>query len=246
VIKKSIAKVLNSILGIVDYQLVRLSKYPFKSLSADASFQRLKAKKIIPKTIIDIGASDGRWSKMAKTHYPDAACFLIEANPVHNQSLVEFVENHECCAFKQAVAGDNVGEVYFDDSDPMTGVAVKSGDNQHLKRFPCTTVDEEVTSNALKGPFLLKLDTHGFEVPIFEGAKKSLVNTDVVIVETYNFDLTEDSLKFWEMCTYLEQKGFRPIDLMEPMFRPIDNAFWQIDFVFIRADRPEFQINDYA
>ena len=244
-IKKIIGKALNKILNLVDYQLVRLSKYPFKSLSIDSSLQRLKVKNIFPHTVIDIGASNGHWTKTVKPHYPDAYYYLIEANPVHEKSLFDFVSKNSNCAFTLAAAADTVGEIFFDDSDPMTGLAAHERDNHCFKRFPCTTVDEEVATNSLKGPFLLKLDTHGFEVPIFNGAIKTLEDTNVIIVETYNFNLTKDSLKFWEMCYFLEQKGFRPVDLMEPMFRPIDDAFWQIDLVFIRANRPEFQISTY-
>lgn len=100
-------------------------------------------------------------------------------------------------------------------------------------------------ANDLKGPYLLKLDTHGFEVPIFNGAKSTLLNTNIIIVETYNFDLTKESLKFWEICDFLEKKGFRPVDMMEPMFRPKDESLWQMDLVFIRSERAEFQVNTY-
>ena len=72
-----------------------------------------------------------------------------------------------------------------------------------------------------------------------------MLDTSVIIVETYNFDLTKDSLKFWEMCEYLEKRGFRPVDITEPMFRPKDQALWQMDLVFIRSDREEFRINSY-
>ena len=72
-----------------------------------------------------------------------------------------------------------------------------------------------------------------------------MLDTSVIIVETYNFDLTKDSLKFWEMCEYLGKQRFRPVDIMEPMFRPKDQSLWQMDLVFIRSDREEFQINSY-
>lgn len=77
------------------------------------------------------------------------------------------------------------------------------------------------------------------------GANKTMKNTSVIIVEAYNFDPTEESLKFWEICDFLGSKGFRPVDMMEPMFRPKDEALWQMDLVFIRSDRKEFQNHNY-
>ena len=244
-IKHSIAKTLNKLLSPFDLHLGRLSEYPFKSLSLEASLRRLKVKGIEPITIIDVGASDGRWTENVKVCYPDSHYYLIEANSIHQEALVEFVRKHTNCAFKIAAAADTVGEIYFDNSDPFTGLASHEITSEHRIQVPCTTIDAEVEANDLKGPYLLKLDTHGFEVPIFNGAKSTLLNTNIIIVETYNFDLTKESLKFWEICDFLEKKGFRPVDMMEPMFRPKDESLWQMDLVFIRSERAEFQVNTY-
>lgn len=244
-IKRTIGKTLNKVLQIFDLRLVRQSQYLSDSLSFDAVFERLKLKNIKFNTVIDIGASDGCWTRKIRKHFPDSFCYMIEANHFHEQSLIQFVENNKNCAYKLAAAADFVGEINFDDSDPWTGVASHQQDNKNTSRVISTTVDEEVVAEALKGPFLLKLDTHGFEIPIFNGACETLTKTNVIIVETYNYDVTNDSLRFWEMCDFLVQKGFRPIDLMEPMFRPKDKSFWQVDLVFIRAERPEFQSNSY-
>jgi hypothetical protein len=113
-------------------------------------------------------------------------------------------------------------------------------------RVPVTTIDAQVAQRQLKPPFLIKLDTHGFEVSILNGAQATLRQTNLLVIETYNFHLLPDSLRFHEMCSFMEARGFRPIDLVEPMHRERDQALWQFDLVFIRADRPEFQSSSYA
>jgi len=107
------------------------------------------------------------------------------------------------------------------------------------------TVDEEVSRRNLSPPYLLKLDTHGFELPILDGAKNTLASASLVVIETYNFKLTADSLKFYEMCTFMESKGFSCIDLVQPMHRPADHAFWQMDLVFIPSEDAVFSSNSY-
>jgi len=47
------------------------------------------------------------------------------------------------------------------------------------------------------------------------------------------------------MCRYLGERGFRCIDLVDPLYRRRDDAFWQMDLVFIRKDRPEFSHQGY-
>ena len=44
---------------------------------------------------------------------------------------------------------------------------------------------------------------------------------------------------------YLADLGFRCIDLVDSMYRPYDDAFWQMDLVFVRQARPEFSYQQY-
>jgi FkbM family methyltransferase len=179
-------------------------------------------------------------------YYPDCSYHLIEANPYHRRGLDRFARRHPRVSYSLAAAADYVGEIYFDESDPWSGVAVHQSTESAKQCFPCTTIDAEVVEHGLNGPYLLKLDTHGFEVPILDGARDTLQNTHTIVMETYNFHLNESSLTFWEMCEFLLKRGFRPIDLLEPIYRPKDSAFWQVDIVFARSDRPEFNDNKYA
>jgi hypothetical protein len=108
-----------------------------------------------------------------------------------------------------------------------------------------TTIDYEVQSRQLEGPYLVKLDTHGFEPEILDGASSTLQQTATLIVEAYNFELRPGVLRFYELCALLAGRGFRPIDLIDPMRRPKDGAFWQVDIVFARSDLPLFEDRTY-
>jgi FkbM family methyltransferase len=196
-------------------------------------------------TVIDIGASDGRWSFEACKFLPRADFFLIEAQDAHEKALRKVKARNSCFDYIICAAGSRDGEIYFDASDLFGGLASEAPPEKNSVTVPVAAIDSLVRKKGLRPPFLLKLDTHGFEVPIFEGAKETLRQTSMIIVETYNFKLTSDSLRFHEMCTYLEARGFRCIDLCEPMHRPKDKAFWQMDLFFVPADREEFKSNTY-
>ena len=81
-------------------------------------------------------------------------------------------------------------------------------------------------------PFFLKLDTHGYEIPIIEGALDILSKASLVVIETYNFQIATDSLIFDEIISYMRLKGFGVIDISDPLWRPGDRCFWQIDIYF--------------
>jgi FkbM family methyltransferase len=197
------------------------------------------------RTIIDVGASDGRWSMVARKFFPHARCLLIEAQEDHRKSLENIKMRMNGFEYIIAAAGDRNGTIFFDAGDLFGGLASSIPVGTHCISVPMVTVDEEVSRLNLSPPYLLKLDTHGFELPILEGAKNTLASASLVVIETYNFRLTDSSLKFHEMCTFMEGKGFSCIDLVEPMHRPGDQAFWQVDLLFIPSDNAVFSSNSY-
>ena len=224
-----------------------LQKIPslMTATSLEASLRRLALKNFCINTVIDVGASNGCWTAVVRRYFPNAFFFLIEANPCHADALLKFKQSKENVDFLMAVAGDSVGEIYFDGSDPFGGVAMHEPTSDALLKLPVVTIDSVVTQNKLSPPFFLKLDTHGFEKPIFEGASQTLQNTALIVVEVYNFQIANDSLRFHEMCQYLEGKGFRCIDMCDPLFRPADGILWQMDLFFARADHPCFDLKSW-
>jgi FkbM family methyltransferase len=199
-------------------------------------------------TVIDVGASDSRWSAELIKIVPDANYLLIEANKVHEEKLKEFKNQYANVDYVLAAASDKKGTVFFeiDDEDPFGGVASHKKTRENFTAFPAVTVDDCVKEKKLDGPYLLKLDIHGFEVPILEGAKNTLKKTVLIVVEVYNFRIETYSLLFHEMCEYLSSKGFRCIGIAEEMYRPKDNILWQFDGVFIPSNSPEFSDNAYG
>lgn len=198
--------------------------------------------------------------KKARCFFPNAFFLLIEANRYHQKELEHYKTVDNKVDYVLSAAGDREGEINFAASDPFGGLAshleleefnrfnLQSAEpisEKHFIRVPLTTIDSEVAKRKLTPPFFLKLDVHGFEVPIFDGAKESLKLTSLIQVETYNFNLTKDSLRFHQICMFLESEGFRVIDMCEPLYRVKDKMLWQIDFFFSPSASKEFDSNTY-
>ena len=214
-------------------------------LSLESVLSRRRKRGMSPGTILDIGASNGCWTLRAKKIFPEAQYVLVEAQKEHELALARLKKKVDRIDYVIAAAGDYNGTIYFDDTDLFGGVASHVPLHENCRTVPVRTIDSIGKELGLKPPFLLKLDTHGFEVPIFAGACVTLSNTCIIIVEAYNFKIERESLRFHEMCVYLEDRGFRCIDICEPMHRPLDDAFWQLDLVFIPATSDEFRSNVY-
>ena len=108
------------------------------------------------------------------------------------------------------------------------------GSGGESRQVPVRTIDSLVSERDLQGPYLLKFDTHGYGIPILAGARNTLEETNVVIMEVYNFKITEHALRFHEMCFHMEGLGFRCFDLADPMLRLHDRSLWQMDLFFCR------------
>ena len=73
----------------------------------------------------------------------------------------------------------------------------------------------------------------------------SLAEAELLVVEAYNFDLMPGSLRFPDLCAWLDEKGFRCIDLADPLRRPRDGALWQFDLAFAPKTSAAFSVNSF-
>jgi FkbM family methyltransferase len=210
-----------------------------------AALARLAGRNVDIRSVVDVGASNGCWSKELMKFYPNADYLLIEAQSVHEPELKQFCELHSNARYVLAAAGAEESEIFFDSGDPFGGLASYKPMEGRCVRVPVTTIDSQLKQRNLEPPYLLKLDTHGFELPIFAGAAHCLSNANVLIVECYNFKIAPEAIQFHEMCAYLEKHGFRCADMFDLLYRPYDNSFWQMDILFMKSDRPEFSYAKY-
>lgn len=240
--KKILKFIAEEVIGITGLVLVRKSD-PRNRAVMPRSLEFLSKTTNIS-TIIDIGASDGRWSLEAKKYFNRSKFHLIEGNKSHEEALMKNLTKLNDASYTLKVAGSKLGDIYFDDKDLFGGIA-SNQPNANYSKMEATTIDHEVSSKQLIGPFLIKFDTHGFEKQILIGAKETLKNTNAILMECYNFKISENALLFWEMCAFLEENGFRTADIVNQLHRPSDDFLWQIDILFLRSDRPAFNRNTY-
>ena len=195
-------------------------------------------------TWIDVGASDGSWSLRAQRHFPAAKFLLFEPLAERQAALAALRQSHGFDSVA-AVAGAAAGSVAFAVDPQLDGSGVAAPGAAAARTVPVETIDGALAARHLPGPYGLKLDTHGYEVPVLEGAARTLSQASLLIIEAYNFTLMPGCLRFHELCAWLEVRGFRCCDLADPMRRPGDGALWQMDLAFAPATSPLFASNRY-
>lgn len=218
----------------------------FHLASTARALERITRRGIRIGTVIDVGASNGCWSEVCMRYLPDARYVLFEAQPGHTGELEEFCRHHANARYLLAAAGNEDGFCYFDDSDPFGGLASNEANENCRTKLPMVRLDSVVARDNLSGPFLLKLDTHGFELQIIQGAEELLRNAELAIIEAYIFRLNDKALLSHELCAEMDKRGFQLVDFSEPMWRSKDQALWQWDLFFVKKTNPVFQSNSYS
>ena len=69
-------------------------------------------------------------------------------------------------------------------------------------RYTQTTIDHEVATRGLRGPFMIKLDTHGRKGEILYGADQTLKDTNLLMIEVNNF-ADRGRMRFHELCAFV-------------------------------------------
>jgi hypothetical protein len=132
----------------------------------------------------------------------------------------------------------------FDQEDPYSGI-ITDQESENTIKVDMVPLDITLSELPVKGPYLIKLDTHGIERSILQGAAQTLEESKILIIEAYNYRITDEAFLFWELCAYLHEKGFRPIDLVDVAHRDHDGSLWQMDLIFIRSTWPGFKHVSY-
>ena len=239
-----IKKYIKNGLKRIGFRIQKIDKNKL-DLTMDGGLKRCLERGLNINTVIDVGASNSSWSRMCMESFPNAKYLMIEAQDAHKKDLEKFKKENSNVDYVLAAAGNREGTIYFDNESLFGGLASETPFEKNCIEVPVLTIDNEIKKRNLKPPFLIKLDTHGFEVPILEGAKDVVKQAELIIIETYNFQINKDSLKYYQMCKYMENLGFSSIEMVDILLRPFDKSFWQMDTFFIPSNSKEFDHKGY-
>lgn len=235
--------------------LLRRFNYELNRVGADSSGQRDMASAtrwakeklgVRPATVVDLGAAAGTWTQRTQRIWTDAHYVLFEPLEERRTTLAALAAKDSRLHPVFAAAGAREGTVKFTVADDLDGSGVYDAQSSGGREVPLTTVDAEIKRLGMKAPFVIKFDTHGFELPILEGAAETLTQTELVIMECYGFQVAPGSLLLPEMCAKMQSLGFRLADIVDLLHRPGDGLLWQCDVFFLKSSHAFFARDTYG
>ena len=219
---------------------------PLKSANANTrkirttigeSYALIKSLGFQPKTILDVGVASGT-PELYKV-FPECYFLLIEPLKEFEADLKNILGQYNG-SYVLAAAGPRSGQVTFNvHKNHLVGSSLHKetmgGEADGYEAIvPMVRIDDILIEKKLEGPHLLKIDVQGAELAALEGAQKTLLETEVVVLEVSLFEFMVGAPQFYEVINYMKEHGFVTYDIIPSWNRPLDNALGQVDIVFVK------------
>jgi FkbM family methyltransferase len=230
-------KIFGSTLCMMSADL-RQSVFPKHQIaSMEWSLRNLKRVGFVPATVVDVGADHGDWTRMVKRIFPNARVLMVEARPEKEQALRAVVSDHPgaVTANIQLLGPERRESMTFYDVEGGSSIyPEQSSVRQRVVTYPMRPLDDLVS-----GPVdLLKLDVQGYELEILRGASEVLRSVEVVVSEISLIPINKGAPLLADVVAAMRDYGFVAYDICSFIRRPLDEALWQTDFIFVRATSP--------
>jgi len=203
------------------------------------SLERLSELGFKPTQVFDVGAYKGDFANLCLKYFPSAriACFEVLEHRVEQLNLLAST-NSRVQIFPTLLGSEIQEQVKFNQAETASSVLIeKVPQNFPVKCYPMTTIDKLVDDNFKgKSPDFLKLDVQGYELEVLKGAEKSLQGIQVILAEISLLDIHQNVPLLSEMIRWLDERNWVAYDICGLTRRPLDQALWQADFIFVPRD----------
>lgn len=234
-------RLVNSALNLIGLELRRVPPAATKGPRRDSmrgALENMRTNGLAPKTVIDVGVAIGT-ADLYET-FPDSHHILIEPLTEYETALKMIKRNYANLDYILAAAGPSLGKVKINVHPDLVGSSLfleheDTDVNGVPREVPCTTVDHVVEHFRAIGPYLIKIDVQGAELEVLLGGKKTLINSDCVILEVVLFDFFQERTGlFFKTLDFMKSHGFVVHDVFGLLYRPLDGALSQVDIVFVK------------
>lgn len=195
----------------------------------DKLFRHIK-----PKTLLDIGANIGIFTKDILSTIPNCNVIMVEANPNCEPYLKEIGQPYDMIALSNK---EGIAELYIENSNLLaTGASLYKentiwydDDKCHKQIVPVNTLDSR---NYFEGKKidLIKLDVQGSELDIINGGINTVLNTSFLLVEVSLLQYNQGSPLINNVVEKMIKLGFYIVDIIE--YHKFENTIFQLDLLF--------------
>lgn len=198
----------------------------------------LKQRGWAPRSVLDIGAHRGDWSRLLLSAFPTARVFMFEADSRHETQLQALGHPYHL-----GLVGKELGTVDFytqAEISRSTGASIYRENTQIYEtdcvtvQLPMSTLDDLVAKMGIEDVNFIKLDVQGAEIDVLEGARRLLSEqpVDYVLAELSLIRYNEAAPLADAVIGYMRGIGFGMFDIFELHYW--QQQLIQLDVLFAR------------
>lgn len=201
------------------------------------SLERLRNLGFNPKQIIDVGAFEGEWTAATTVIFPNAAILMVEAMPQKEAKIIPLKANPKI-DYEIAVLGAADGkEVFFTELETASSVLEEQAANHNRVARKTSSLNTILKKRNIAKVDLIKLDVQGYELEVLAGFDQYITNTEVILTEASLLEIHKGVPLVRDVINYMGDRGFVLYDICSVSTRrPLDNALWQTDLLFVKEN----------
>jgi len=230
-LREQLKELVNSLLGVGGLRMVSANWGP---RGFSSSLKRVKSQGIIPQTVIDIGASNGQWTRECFAIFPEARYFLVDPLSQNTPSLEKLATQNQKVKYWRGALGSSESSLPLRMHGDQSSLLISEEYGGDIENVPVRTLDSFLKDEWLAGPFLLKADVQGFELEVLRGATKCLQSTELILLEVSFRRIYEKAPLAHEVIAHVASQGFRIYDICSYVLRPYDGELAQADILFAK------------
>jgi FkbM family methyltransferase len=202
------------------------------------SIERLKKIGFNPKQIIDVGAYEGEWTRKCAKIFPEARFLMVEAMNQKKEDLQKLAAGNKRISAAISLLGAKTGEeVYFAELETASSVLEENSSAHQRSKRTINSLNDLVKEYQISKVDFIKLDVQGYELEVLKGFDQYLPGTDIVLMEASLLDIHKNVPLIKEVLDFMYQYHFVVYDICSVNTRrPLDNALWQTDLLFVKED----------
>ncbi|HUR00477.1 MAG TPA: FkbM family methyltransferase [Gemmatimonadaceae bacterium] len=208
-------------------------------VSMEWSLRQLHRLGFRPRGIVDVGAYEGEWARMAHAAFPTAPILMIEAQQRMSPVLAAVTSDlGPLLSHHTGLLGATSGESHeFFEMETGSSVLAERSSVARVGSMMTTETLDEVVNRKLSSPAdFVKLDVQGYELEVLKGGRHTLSVAEAIVMEVSLLPINDGAPLLADVTEFMAEHGFVGYDICGMWRRPLDLALWQIDVLFLKAD----------
>lgn len=198
-------------------------------------------------TVLDVGANEGQFIKVAQVLFPQASILAFEPNPHLAGSLQSLLSARGNGAVLPIACGRESATMPLHLTQFSPAASLLRPTALHIPGFPSLKTEETIevkverldhavqASPLGRPPHLLKIDVQGFELEVLQGSIGILPDVAVILCEVNAVPFYAGQAGFEQIYGFLHQHNFRLVDIGEPIRAQATGEVLYFDVAFLKT-----------